>query len=218
MEILKDFIDIFLHLDKHLNDIIAQYGTMTYVILFAIIFIETGLIIMPFLPGDSLLFVAGYFAAQGSLNMMLLIVLLFIAAFIGDTVNYFIGRYMGGKVLQWKLPFVKQEYFDKTNTFYAKHGPKTIIFARFIPIVRTFAPFVAGAGKMDYKIFLTYNIIGGAVWVVSLLSAGYYFGDIPMVKRNFELVIFGIIFISILPPIIEVLRAKLGKKKVEQNF
>jgi len=218
MEILKDFIDIFLHLDKHLNDIITQYGTMTYVILFAIIFIETGLIIMPFLPGDSLLFVAGYFAAQGSLNMMLLMLLLFIAAFLGDTVNYFIGRYMGAKVLEWKMPFVKQEYFDKTNAFYAKHGPKTIIFARFIPIVRTFAPFVAGAGKMDYKIFLTYNIIGGAIWVVSLLCAGYYFGDIPIVKKNFELVIFGIIFISILPPIIEVLRSKLGKKKVEQNF
>jgi membrane-associated protein len=211
MELLKDFIDIFLHLDKHLSDIISTYGTTTYAILFAIIFVETGLIIMPFLPGDSLLFVAGYFAAQGSLNISLLCILLFIAAFIGDTLNYSVGKYAGMKVLNWNLPFVKQEYFDKTHAFFEKHGPKTIIFARFIPIVRTFAPFVAGAGKMDYKTFITYNIIGGAVWVVLLLFAGYYFGDIPIVKKNFELVIFGIIFISILPPIIEFIRSKFAK-------
>jgi len=211
VELIKDFLNLFLHLDKHLGDLISQYGTMTYAILFAIIFVETGLIIMPFLPGDSLLFVAGYFAAQGSLNMMVLMVLLFLAAFIGDTLNYSVGKYLGMKVLDWKIPFVKQEHFDKTHAFYEKHGPKTIIFARFIPIIRTFAPFVAGAGKMDYKTFITYNIIGGAIWVVLLLSAGYYFGDIPVVKKNFELVIFGIIFISILPPIIELLRSRFKK-------
>lgn len=211
MEFLKDFIDLFLHLDKHLSDIIAQYGTTTYAILFAIIFVETGLIIMPFLPGDSLLFVAGYFAAQGSLNISYLCVLLFVAAFVGDLLNYSVGKYLGMKVLDFKLPFVKQEYFDQTHAFFEKHGPKTIIFARFIPIVRTFAPFVAGVGKMDYKTFMSYNVIGGAIWVVSLLFAGYFFGDIPVVKKNFELVIFGIIFISILPPIIELIRSKFRK-------
>ncbi|MDX2188798.1 MAG: DedA family protein [Bacteroidota bacterium] len=209
MDFIKDFIDIFLHLDKHLADIISQYGVATYGILFAIIFIETGLIIMPFLPGDSLLFVAGYFAAQGSLNISFLIILLFIAAVIGDTLNYMAGKYFGMKVLEWKLPFVKEEYFIKTQAFYAKHGPKTIIFARFIPIIRTFAPFVAGVGKMDYRVFITYNIIGGAVWVLLLLLAGYFFGDIPIVKKNFELVIFGIIFLSILPPIVELIRSKI---------
>lgn len=212
MEFLKDFIDLFLHLDKHLSDIIGTYGTATYIILFAIIFIETGLIVMPFLPGDSLLFVAGYFAAKGDLNIFLLAILLFIAAFIGDTVNYSIGKFLGSRVMKMNLPFVKQEYFDKTNQFYDKYGSKTIIFARFIPIVRTFAPFVAGVGTMQYKTFITYNIIGGFVWVVALLAAGYYFGEIPIVKKNFELVIFGIIFLSILPPIVEVARERFKKK------
>jgi len=212
MEFLKDFIDLFLHLDKHLSDIIGTYGTATYIILFAIIFIETGLIVMPFLPGDSLLFVAGYFAAKGDLNIFLLIILLFIAAFVGDTLNYSVGKYLGSRVLKWNLPFVKQEYFDKTNQFYDKYGSKTIIFARFIPIVRTFAPFVAGIGTMKYRTFITYNIVGGFVWVVLLLAAGYYFGEIPVVKKNFELVIFGIIFLSILPPIVEVVREKLKSK------
>lgn len=212
MEFLKDFIDLFLHLDKHLSDIIGTYGTATYIILFAIIFIETGLIVMPFLPGDSLLFVAGYFAAKGDLNIFLLAILLFIAAFLGDTVNYSIGKFLGSRVLKMNLPFVKQEYFDKTNQFYDKYGSKTIIFARFIPIVRTFAPFVAGVGAMRYQTFITYNIIGGFVWVVALLAAGYYFGEIPIVKKNFELVIFGIIFLSILPPIIEVARERFKKK------
>jgi membrane-associated protein len=212
MELIKSFIDIFLHLDKHLSDIILQYGTTTYVILFAIIFVETGLIVMPFLPGDSLLFVAGYFAAQDNLSMAILISSLFIAAFIGDTLNYSVGKYLGMKVLDWKIPFVKQEHFEKTHAFYEKYGAKTIIIARFIPIVRTFAPFVAGMGKMSYRTFLTYNIIGGALWIVLLLSAGYFFGDIPVVKKNFELVIFGIIFVSILPPIFEILRARLVKK------
>ena len=212
MEFLKDFIDLFLHLDKHLSDIIGTYGTATYIILFAIIFIETGLIVMPFLPGDSLLFVAGYFAAKGDLNIFLLAILLFIAAFLGDTVNYSIGKILGSRVLKMNLPFVKQEYFDKTNQFYEKYGSKTIIFARFIPIVRTFAPFVAGVGTMQYRTFITYNIIGGLVWVVALLAAGYYFGEIPIVKKNFELVIFGIIFLSILPPIVEVARERFKKK------
>jgi membrane-associated protein len=211
MEFIKSFLDIFLHLDKHMGDIISNYGTTTYIILFAIIFVETGLIIMPFLPGDSLLFVAGYFASRGDLNITLLCILLFIAAFIGDFLNYSIGKFTGEKVMNMKLPFVKKEYFDKTHEFYEKYGPKAIIFARFIPIVRTFAPFVAGVGKMNYKTFMTYNIIGGAVWVVLLLFAGYFFGGVEIVKKNFELVIFGIIFISILPPIIEFLKMKFKK-------
>lgn len=211
MELIKGILDIFLHLDKHLSEIISTYGTTTYVILFLIIFVETGLIIMPFLPGDSLLFVAGYFASRGDLNIMYLCVLLFIAAFIGDLLNYTIGKFTGDKLMTMKLPFVKKEYFEKTHEFYEKHGPKTIIFARFIPIIRTFAPFVAGVGKMNYKVFVTYNIIGGAIWVVLLLFAGYYFGGVEIVKKNFELVIFGIIFISILPPIIELIKAKLKK-------
>lgn len=211
MELIKSFLDIFLHLDKHMGDIISNYGTTTYVILFAIIFVETGLIIMPFLPGDSLLFVAGYFASRGDLNITMLCVLLFIAAFIGDFLNYSIGKYTGEKVMNMKLPFVKKEYFDKTHEFYEKYGTKAIIFARFIPIVRTFAPFVAGVGKMNYKTFMTYNIIGGAIWVVLLLFAGYFFGGVEIVRKNFELVIFGIIFISILPPIIEFLKMKFNK-------
>ncbi|TAG55535.1 MAG: DedA family protein [Cytophagales bacterium] len=211
MELIKGFLDIFLHLDKHMSDIILTYGTTTYMILFAIIFIETGLIIMPFLPGDSLLFVAGYFASRGDLNITYLCVLLFIAAFLGDLVNYTIGKFTGDKIMNMNLPFVKKEYFDKTHEFYEKHGPKTIIFARFIPIIRTFAPFIAGVGKMNYKTFITYNVVGGAIWVVLLLFAGYYFGGVEIVKKNFELVIFGIIFISILPPIIELLKAKFKK-------
>lgn len=211
MEILKSFLDIFLHLDKHLSEIITTYGTTTYAILFAIIFIETGLIIMPFLPGDSLLFVAGYFAKRGDLSISLLCILLFVAAFLGDLLNYSIGKFSGENVMKMNLPFVKPQYFEKTNAFYEKYGPKTIILARFIPIIRTFAPFVAGVGKMNYKTFITYNTIGGLVWVVSMLLAGYFFGEIPIVKKNFELVVFGIIFISILPPIIEVIRVKIKK-------
>ncbi|MDZ4846469.1 MAG: DedA family protein [Chitinophagales bacterium] len=215
MEYLKDFLDFFLHLDDHLQRIISEYGTTTYVILFAIIFVETGLVVMPLLPGDSLLFAAGTFAALGSLNIYVLIGLLFIAAVLGDTLNYILGKKIGLKVLQWRLggrQLVKQEYIDKTHSFYEKYGAKTIIIARFVPIVRTFAPFVAGIGDMNYGKFISYNIIGGAVWVLGLTLLGYFFGNIPIVKRNFETVILAIIFISVLPMVIEMVRHWTAKK------
>lgn len=216
MEYIKSFLDFFLHLDDHLQTIIQQYGTTTYVILFAIIFVETGLVIWPFLPGDSLLFVAGSFAAIGAINIWILIPLLFVAAVVGDTVNYYIGKNMGLKVLQWKFngkPLVKQEYIDQTHAFYEKHGPKTIILARFVPIVRTFAPFVAGIGEMSYGKFISYNIIGGAIWVGALSLLGYFFGQIPIIKNNFEKVIIGIVFISVLPIIWEFVKQKFFTKK-----
>lgn len=213
---MSDFLDFFLHLDDKLAAIISDYGTTTYVILFLIIFIETGVVIWPFLPGDSLLFAAGTFAALGSLNIALLIVILFIAAFLGDTVNYLIGKHLGLRILQKKRKngkqLIKQEYIDKTHGFFDKHGPKTIILARFVPIVRTFAPFVAGIGQMNYGKFISYNIIGGAVWVVGLSLLGFFFGTIPIVQENFEIVILGIIFISIVPIIIEFIRHKMNKK------
>lgn len=213
---MSDFLDFFLHLDDKLFTIINDYGTTTYVILFLIIFVETGLVIWPFLPGDSLLFAAGAFAGAGLLNIALIIVLLFIAAFLGDTVNYFIGKKLGLRILQKKLKsgkqLVKQEYIDKTHEFYDKHGPKTIILARFVPIVRTFAPFVAGIGEMNYKKFISYNIIGGAIWVTGLSLLGFFFGNLPIVKENFEMVILGIIFVSVLPIIIEFIRHRRKKK------
>jgi len=215
MEYLKYFIDFFLHLDDHLQTIIQEYGTTTYVILFAIIFIETGLVIWPFLPGDSLLFAAGSFAAVGAMNIWVLILILFVAAVLGDTVNYYIGKNMGLKILKWQFngkPIVKQEYIDKTHAFYEKHGPKTIILARFVPIVRTFAPFVAGIGEMSYGKFISYNIIGGAIWVVSLSLLGYFFGQIPVIKNNFETVVLGIIFISVLPMVFEFVKHQMEKK------
>ena len=214
MDLIKSFLDFFLHLDDKLHDIILQYGNTTYAILFLIIFVETGLVIMPFLPGDSLLFVAGTFAASGSLNIFYLLALLFFAAIIGDTLNYYLGKNIGLKVLNFKIAgkqLVKTEYIDKTHDFFEKHGPKTIILARFVPIVRTFAPFVAGIGTMNYKQFISYNIIGGAIWVFTLTLAGYFFGQLEVVKQNFEIVIFGIIFISIIPIIIETLKHKLKK-------
>lgn len=212
---MSDFLDFFLHLDDKLHAIIGEYGTTTYVILFLIIFVETGLVIWPFLPGDSLLFAAGAFAGAGSLNIAIIIVSLFIAAFLGDTVNYLIGKKLGLRILQKKRKngkqLVKQEYIDKTHEFYDKHGPKTIILARFVPIVRTFAPFVAGIGEMNYSKFISYNIIGGAIWVTGLSLLGFFFGNIPVVKENFEIVILGIIFISILPIIIEFIRHRRKK-------
>lgn len=207
-------IDFILHIDKHLKDFIELYPILVYGILFAIIFVETGLVIMPLLPGDSLLFAVGMFAAQGSLNLGLVIVLLIIAAFLGDTTNYYIGRFFGEKVLNLKLGgkvLVKPEHVDKTHEFYEKHGPKTIILARFVPIVRTFAPFVAGVAKMTYKVFLSYNIIGGVIWVVSVTLLGYFLGEIPWVNKNFEKVIFLIIGISLLPIIFSYVKNKLSK-------
>ncbi len=214
MDFLHTFINSFLHLDKTLGDIIADFGPWTYAILFAIIFIETGLVVMPFLPGDSLLFMAGSFAALGSLNIGLLILLLIIAAVLGDNTNYFVGRFLGHKAIKWKLrgrQLVNPKYIEKSEKFYEKYGVKTIILARFVPIVRTFAPFVAGVGEMKYSRFLPFDILGGILWVSIATLAGYWFGGMEVVKNNFELVVVGIIFISILPIIIEVIRNKAKK-------
>lgn len=201
-------IDIFLHLDKYLGAIIHEYGTATYIILFLVIFLETGLVITPFLPGDSLLFAAGTFAAIGAMDVHLLFLILFIAAILGDTCNYSIGKFLGPKVFTGHYKFLKKEYLDKAHTFYEKYGAKTIIIARFVPIVRTFAPFVAGIGKMHYGKFITYNIVGGFIWTAGLTYAGYFFGTIPFIKNNFSVAILTIIFISLLPAIIEFIRER----------
>ena len=209
MGIISDVISFILHIDTHLGEIIVRYGPLSYAILFIIIFIETGLVFTPFLPGDSLLFAAGAFAALGSFNVVFLFFLLWFAAFLGDTVNYWIGHFFGQKIVSNpKLP-IKKEHIDKTQAFYDKHGGKTIFLARFIPIVRTFAPFVAGIGRMSYKYFIVYNILGGLIWVATFLFAGYFFGNIPKVKENFSLVVFAIIFLSILPIILEFLKSRL---------
>lgn len=207
MEILIRVIRIFLHLDQHLHIVIQNYGIWTYLIIFLIVFCETGLVIAPLLPGDSLLFAAGSFAGMGMLDVRLLFLLLSVAAILGDSVNYYIGRYMGPKVFQkGNSRIFKKEYLDKTHKFYEKYGGKTIILARFIPIVRTFAPFVAGVGAMSYGRFAVYNITGGIVWVGLFVFGGYYFGGLPIVKQNFSIVILAIIFISILPGIVEYIR------------
>jgi membrane-associated protein len=207
MELLTQFIDLLLHLDKHLNVIIQNYGTWTYAILFLIIFCETGLVVTPLLPGDSLLFAAGTFAASGSLDPIWLFWLLSVAAVAGDTVNYQIGYFLGPKVLyKENARFLKREYLDRTHRFYEKYGGKTIVIARFVPIVRTFAPFLAGVGTMSYWRFLTYNVVGGIAWIAIFVFGGYYFGSLPVVKDNFTLVILVIIFLSILPGLIEYLR------------
>lgn len=210
MEFLTQFVDLFLHLDEHLANIISQYGTWTYAILFAVIFLETGVVVTPFLPGDSLLFAAGTFAALGSMNVYLLSGLLIVAAILGDTVNYSIGHYLGERA--YNIKFLKKEYFDKTHAFFEKHGGKTIFLARFVPIVRTFAPFVAGIGKMSYSYFITYNFVGGIVWVLLFTFAGYFFGNIPFVRANFEFVIIAIIGISVLPMVFEWWKARRESK------
>lgn len=210
MELITQFIDIFLHLDKHLNIVIADYGVWTYLILFLIIFCETGLVVTPILPGDSLLFAAGALAASGPpLRPELLVLLLSVAAIAGDAVNYSIGRYIGPKVFHnGASRFLKREYLDRTHRFYEKHGGKTIIIARFMPIIRTFAPFVAGVGSMTYLRFATYNVIGGIAWISIFVFGGYYFGTIPVVKANFTVVIMAIIVISVMPGVIEFLRSR----------
>ncbi|NLT51192.1 MAG: DedA family protein [Ignavibacteria bacterium] len=215
MEFLTYLLDLFLHLDKHLNEIIISYKSWTYLILFLIIFCETGLVFTPFLPGDSLLFAAGAIAALGSLNPMLLFFLLAVAAILGDTANYWIGEFIGEKLFDSKkLKFLKREHLDKTHQFYEKHGGKTIIIARFVPIIRTFAPFVAGIGSMTYPKFLSYNIIGGILWVGLFTFGGYYFGNLPFVKSNFSIVIIAIIIISVLPGVFEFLRNRKVKTEV----
>ncbi|MBX7074549.1 MAG: DedA family protein [Pirellulales bacterium] len=208
MELLRKFIDLFLHLDDHLNDVIGDYGGWTYLILFVIIFCETGLVVTPILPGDSLLFAAGAFAARGSLDIAVLIVLLGAAAVLGDAVNYSIGALLGPKVLTGDSRVFKKEYLDRTHAFYERYGGMTIIIARFVPIVRTFAPFLAGVGKMSYWKFATYNIAGGLLWITVCLMAGYFFGNIPFVKKNFELVVIAIVLISVLPAVFEWWRSR----------
>ena len=210
MELIGNLIELFLHLDKHLNEIIQNYGVWTYLLLFLIVFLETGLVVTPFLPGDSLLFAAGTFAALGSLNVVWLFILLSVAAIVGDTVNYWIGHYVGPKVFSREdVRFLNKKHLERTHQFYEKHGGKTIILARFIPIIRTFAPFVAGIGKMTYWRFISYNVIGGVVWVAIFTFVGYFFGNIPFVKDNFTLVILAIIFISLVPILIEFVNHRL---------
>ncbi|HEY2841342.1 MAG TPA: DedA family protein [Pirellulales bacterium] len=215
MDLIKQFIDLFLHLDDHLKGVINDYGTWTYLILFGIIFCETGLVVMPILPGDSLLFAAGYFAKPQedgiSLNLFLLIALLIVAAVLGDAVNYAVGRYMGPKVLSRDGRFLKKKYLDRTHAFYQRYGGKTIILARFVPIVRTFAPFLAGVGTMSYFQFATYNVIGAILWVTSMTLCGYAFGGFQIVQERFELFVLAIVFISILPAIVEYLRSRSHK-------
>jgi membrane-associated protein len=203
MELFTTLLNMFLHLDEVLGDVIRQYGTLTYAFLFLVIFLETGLVVTPFLPGDSLLFAAGALAATTDLDPLILFALLAPAAILGDAVNYTIGHTIGERAFDGSIKFLKKDYLDKTHAFYEKHGNKTIVLARFVPIVRTFAPFVAGVGKMTYTHFATYNVIGGALWVAIFIFAGYFFGEIPFVKENFEFVVIAIILVSILPGIYE---------------
>lgn len=212
MELLKQFVDLFLHLDKHLGELIREYGAWTNAILFLVVFAETGLVVTPLLPGDSLLFAAGAFAALGDLNVFVLFGLLSLAAILGDTVNYWVGKKIGARAFDGSFRFLKPEYLARTHAFYEKYGKKTIIFARFVPIVRTFAPFVAGVGTMNYPVFLAYNVIGGVAWVGICVFAGYLFGNIPIVKQNFTLVILGIIGVSLLPILFEAWKARKARR------
>ncbi|MDP3881312.1 MAG: DedA family protein [Nanoarchaeota archaeon] len=212
MSVISFLIDFVLHIDRYIGSIAQDYGAFTYVVLFFIIFLETGLVITPFLPGDSLLFVLGAFSAQGTFNLILLFFLLTIAAILGDSVNYWIGSYFGEKVFA-KSRFFKKEHLERTQEFYKKHGGKTIILARFVPIIRTFAPFVAGIGKMNYPRFLTYNIIGGVSWIALFLLAGYFFGNIKLVAENLTMAIYLIVILSFIPIIWEYIRHKRKGKK-----
>ncbi|HLD24923.1 MAG TPA: DedA family protein [Patescibacteria group bacterium] len=209
MEFIKTFVDIVLHLDEYLTQIVSQYGLLTYGILFLIIFAETGFVVTPFLPGDSLLFAAGAIASLGSLSIWIIIGLLILAAVLGDTVNYWIGHYLGRKIVDHpKIKFINQEHIDKTEQFYKKYGAKTIILARFVPIVRTFAPFVAGVGSMHYSTFILYNVIGGVTWVTMFTLLGFFFGGIPIVQENFHYAVFAIIGLSLVPVIYEYIQHK----------
>jgi membrane-associated protein len=213
VELLTQLLDFIRHLDVQLENIMREYQLATYIILALIIFCETGLVVTPFLPGDSLLFAAGAITAKtGILNVWLLIPLLFFAAILGDNTNYFFGKFLGEKVFPRDYWFLKRRYIDQTQAFYAKHGGKTLIIARFVPIVRTFAPFVAGVGKMVYTSFIGYCISGGILWVTALTLAGYFFGSIPIVKDNFEVVVMGIIGISVLPILFEFVKANIPRK------
>lgn len=218
MEFITNLADFFIHLDEHLASIIALFGIWTYVILFLIIFAETGLVVTPFLPGDSLLFVVGTLAGGGFLNIWVVYFTLLIAAILGDTVNYWIGHHFGKRVFtKENSRFFNKAYLEKTREFYDKHGGKTIIIARFVPIIRTFAPFVAGVGNMHYGTFISYNVIGAFIWVTSLTLAGYFLGALPIVKENFETAIFLIIGISLIPVLFEFVKHRLEKRKVKEE-
>jgi len=209
MEFFTYLIDLILHLDRHLASLIENYGLWTYLILFLIVFAETGLVVTPLLPGDSLLFAAGTFAGRGSLNPLLLFAVLSAAAILGDTVNYWVGKYLGEHFIRGRgRRWIKQEHLDRTHAFFEKYGGKTIIIARFVPFVRTFAPFVAGIGTMTYARFLAYNVIGGLLWVGICVAAGYLFGGLPFVQDNFSLVVLAIVIVSLIPAVVEFLRAR----------
>ena len=214
MQTLKELLDLMLHLQDHLNTFTSQYGPLVYGLLFLIVFCETGLVVTPFLPGDSLMFAVGAISAdpQSGINVWIAAIVMLVAAILGDTVNYWIGRKFSGWAIRKFPRIIKQSHLDKTSEFFVRYGGKAIIIARFVPIVRTFAPFVAGSGAMDYRKFMTYNIVGAFLWIGSLVPAGWYFGNFPIVKDNFEIVVFGIIGVSLLPMVIEFARAKLSRK------
>ena len=217
MQLLAQLFDFILHIDRHLSEIIVDYGAWTYLVLFTIVFIETGLVVFPFLPGDSLLFAAGALAATGSLNVWVVFGLLAAAAILGDTVNYWIGNRVGPRVFKEDVRFLKREHLERTQKFYEKHGGKTIFLARFIPIIRTFAPFVAGVGTMRYGKFIGYNVVGGLVWTSGFTFAGYFFGNIPIVRDNFGLVVIAIIVISVLPVVYELLQHRLRPRQAAER-
>jgi membrane-associated protein len=212
-QLVKWFIEFVLHMDKQLDLIVKSMGLWSYALLFVVIFIETGLVVTPFLPGDSLLFAAGSLAAIGSFNVLGLYALMALAAILGDTINYWIGHYIGPRVFHENVRFLKREYLDRTHAFYEKYGGKTIFLARFIPIIRTFAPFVAGVGAMSYGYFITYNVVGGLVWTALFIFGGYFFGNLPVVKNNFSLIIVAIVIISVLPAVYEVIQARRSPAK-----
>jgi membrane-associated protein len=212
MDFLMQMLDLFLHLDELLQDIITRYGTWTYGLLFVVIFMETGFVVTPFLPGDSLIFAAATFAAKGALNPWIIFGLLSVAAIAGDTVNYWIGHRIGARAYTGEVKWIKKEYMERTHAFFEKHGGKTIFLARFVPIIRTFAPFVAGVSRMSYGYFITYNFIGGIAWVAIFTVLGYFFGNIPFVQKNFELVIIAIIVISVIPAVVEAWKARQESK------
>jgi membrane-associated protein len=211
MDQLIQIVEFFLHIDRQLIAITSEYGAWTYGVLFLIIFCETGLVVTPFLPGDSLLFAAGTFAALGALDVRLVLLMLIVAAIAGDTLNYWVGAYIGPRAFRGDIRFLRKEYLDRTHAFYEKHGGKTIILARFIPIIRTFAPFVAGVGAMSYPKFILYNVVGAVLWVMMFVLGGYFFGNIPTVRDNFSLVILAIIVISVFPIVLEALRARRSR-------
>jgi membrane-associated protein len=216
MDFILKLIEIFIHLDEYLGQVIRNYGTWTYVLLFLVIFMETGFVVTPFLPGDSLIFAAGTFAGMGVLNIWVLWIVLCAAAILGDTVNYWIGHFIGPKAFTGQVRFLKKEYIDRTHAFYEKHGGKTIILARFIPIIRTFAPFVAGVGSMTYSHFITYNVVGAIAWVSLFLFGGYFFGGLKFVQDNFSFVVIAIILISVLPAVFEIIKEHGRNRKAKE--